>query len=80
MGLPLYAVFTLTPWRLLALTSAGLAALGWAGAVYALCRKRQVRFWDLARLIPQFMIIPWMRLYWVLRGEWKYRTIKPNRP
>ncbi len=51
------------------------ALLGWAGSVYAKCRKRHVTPGELATLAPQFLIIPWLRLYWVLRGEWAFRSI-----
>jgi glycosyltransferase involved in cell wall biosynthesis len=54
------------------------AGLGWAGAVYAVCRKRKTTIRNLAVLIPQFLVIPWVRLFWVLVGEWKYRKIKPG--
>ncbi|MEW6516878.1 MAG: glycosyltransferase [candidate division FCPU426 bacterium] len=62
------------------LLAAGLAAwlLGWAGSVYAVCRKRRVRWQELALLIPQFAAVPWLRLFWVLAGEWKYWSIKPE--
>jgi hypothetical protein len=58
--------------------AAGVLAsgLGWAGAVYGKCRKRDVRLLDLLLLVPQFLVIPWLRLYWVLRGEWKFRQVR----
>ncbi len=55
---------------------AGAFLSGWAGSVYAVCRKRKTGLRDLAFLIPQFLIIPWMRLFRVICGEWKYRKIK----
>ncbi len=60
----------------------GLGLLAWAGgtagSVYAVCRKRKVRFMDLVWLVPQFLILPWVRLFWVLKGEWRYRHVRPQ--
>lgn len=55
-----------------------LGLLGWgagaAGSVYLVCRKRQWSLRDAAILFPQFLVIPWLRFYWVLRGEWLFRS------
>lgn len=78
LGLPLL----LAGWRLHLTWLLSLGALGWAcgtaGSVYAVCRKRKVTFPDLAVLVPQFLLLPWVRLFWVLKGEWRYRHIKPQ--
>jgi len=59
----------------------GLGLLGfvasWVVSVYALCRKRRAGLGDLLRVGAQMLVVPWLRLYWVLRGEWKFRKIKP---
>jgi glycosyltransferase involved in cell wall biosynthesis len=60
--------------------AAGVLLLGWAGSIYAVCRKRKVSPADLFRLAPQFFLIPWLRLAWVLRGEWMFRKVKPQAP
>lgn len=61
--------------------AAGAAALGlgWTGTVYALCRRRGGRPGDLLLLAAQMLAVPWVRLVWVLAGEWKYRRIKPEK-
>ena len=51
--------------------------LGWSGALYAVCRKRRPGVRDLLILVPQFLIVPWVQLYWTLRGEWKFRQVRP---
>jgi glycosyltransferase involved in cell wall biosynthesis len=58
-----------------ALGSLGLAA-GWVVSVYLVCRKRHWSGKDVLILFPQFFIIPWLRLYWVLRGEWEFRRVR----
>jgi glycosyltransferase involved in cell wall biosynthesis len=78
MGLPLAAVAAARGWTLLLLAGSAAFLLGWAGSVYAVCRKRSVAWQDLALLIPQFLLIPWLRLYWVVRGEMKYWKVKPE--
>ena len=58
----------------------GLGLLGfvfsWGLSGYAFSRKRRSNFLDWLILYPQFLIIPWLRLYWLLKGEWKWRRIK----
>jgi len=49
--------------------------LGWSGALYAVCRKRRPSVRDLLILVPQFLLVPWVQLYWTLRGEWKFRQV-----
>ncbi|MBN1596055.1 glycosyltransferase [candidate division FCPU426 bacterium] len=74
-GLPVgLASLRLQAWVPAALGAAAFF-LGWAGSVYAVCRKRRVGMLDVAYLLPQYLLIPWLRLYWVLRGEWKYRKV-----
>lgn len=77
IGLPLAIAAAARGWTLPLLAGSTAFLLGWAGSVYAVCRKRQVRWPDLAILIPQFLLIPWARLYWVVLGEIKYRDVKP---
>jgi glycosyltransferase involved in cell wall biosynthesis len=48
---------------------------GWAGSVYLVCRKRRCLPEDVLILCLQFLVIPWLRLYWVLRGEWAFRGV-----
>jgi glycosyltransferase involved in cell wall biosynthesis len=57
---------------------ANVCLLGWAGSVYALCRKRRVSPGAFLRLAAQMCWVPWLRLYWVLRGEWTHRRVKPD--
>jgi glycosyltransferase involved in cell wall biosynthesis len=52
--------------------------LGWVGSIYALCRKRWVSVRDLGLLSVQMLFIPWVRLYWVLRGEWLFRGVSAS--
>ncbi|MCK5219041.1 glycosyltransferase, partial [bacterium] len=76
LGLPLWLGGLVSGITTLSFIGAGAFLSGWAGSVYAVCRKRKVSLRELALLGPQFLIIPWMRLCWVLYGEWKYRKIK----
>jgi|GEM_PF-2224353 len=76
LGWPLAIVSLLAHAPLAALSGLALAGMGWAGSVYAVCRKRKVTPADLMTLVPQFFVIPWMRLFWVLAGEWKFRKVK----
>ncbi len=75
-GLPLGLSGLVSGISTMSFIGAGAFLSGWAGSVYAVCRKRKTGLRDLAFLVPQFLIIPWMRLFWVLYGEWKYRKIK----
>jgi len=75
VGLPAIFLGIIMRWWILLAISTGLFFMGWAGSVYAVCRKRRVGFMDLVFLIPQFLVIPWLRLYWILQGEWKYRNV-----
>lgn len=75
-GLPFMLIGTAVKLPILAALAAAVFFLGLAGSVYAVCRKRRTRLGDLLVLAPQFLVIPWLRLYWVLRGEWKYRKVK----
>ncbi len=51
-------------------------AAGWCGSAYLLARKRAFALGDLMRLFLQLAFLPWLRLYWVLRGEWNYRRVR----
>ncbi len=78
LGLPIVALgLTWFNW-LLGIVGAGMLSLGWAGSVYAVCRRRKVSMPDVLVLGAQFVLIPWFRLFWVLVGMWKFRAIKPN--
>lgn len=63
-----------------AVLAAGAAAFlsGWAGSVYAICRKRRTGPGHLLLAATQMLIVPWLRLYWLLRGEWMHRGVKPD--
>jgi glycosyltransferase involved in cell wall biosynthesis len=78
LGLPLVVAALIGNVWLLALLGAGMFSLGWAGAVYAVCRKRKVSIGDALILGVQFLMIPWFRLFWVLVGAVKFRNIKPE--
>lgn len=56
-----------------------LFLLGWSGSVYAVCRKRKVSLKDGLLVGLQFLILPWLKLFWVLYGEWKFRHVKPKK-
>lgn len=63
----------------LAIISGGVAFfLGWAGSAYALTRKRRTGPGDLLRVLAQTLVLPWLRLYWLARGEWRFRHIRPG--
>jgi glycosyltransferase involved in cell wall biosynthesis len=47
-------------------------ALGWLGTMVAWCRKKQVRPTDLIKLAMPALVVPWLRLFWVAWGYWKY--------
>lgn len=78
LGAPAALAGAVMTWPPLLMLGGAAFLLGWAGSVYAVCRKRRVAWRDLALLVPQFLLIPWVRLYWVMRGEWKYRKVKPG--
>lgn len=42
--------------------------------LYALCRKKKVNIKDFIILTLQFLIVPFVRLYWVMSGNWKYKS------
>jgi glycosyltransferase involved in cell wall biosynthesis len=55
-----------------------VCGLGWSGAIYARCRRRRFRWGDLVILSAQMLLIPWVRLYWIWRGEWRFRGVSAS--
>ncbi len=51
---------------------AALVAAGWAMTLYAWCRRRRTSWRDMARLAWPALAVPYLRLFWVLWGYWKY--------
>lgn len=80
LGIPLLLSGGLAGSGRAAVLGAGLFGFGWLGWLYAACRKRKTRWVQLLQLLPQYALIPWLQLYQVLRGEWKYRREKSAEP
>jgi len=49
-----------------------LLAFSHAAALFMVCRKKRVYLKDFVILLFQFLLIPFLRLYWVLRGSIKF--------
>jgi GT2 family glycosyltransferase len=47
-------------------------ALGTVALTYAWCRKRKLALWDPFLLVIPALLVPYLRLYWVLLGEMRY--------
>lgn len=73
--LPLYQLPQLLAPLALPLGLAPAAAcllLGLAASLYAACRGRRLAGGDLLRLLPPLLLVPYLRLGWVLWGYWRY--------